>query len=125
MWWPPRPGEPLPRGAEAVGVHHKLETYSLVRGHDEGGHKAYVFEHALGITHRHVDHLATEIQRGLATQPVMRAGMTPHGLRCQVLVPVRGVGIHEGRVLPVMTGWHLRYVGDRPRLVTAYVKKRR
>jgi hypothetical protein len=124
MWWPPRVGEPLPRGTEAVGVHHKLETYSLVLEHDEGGHKAYVFAQALGITHRDVDHLAAEIGRGLATQPVTRVEMTPHGLRCQVLIPVRGVGIHRRRVVVVTTGWGLRYVGDRPRLVTAYVKRR-
>jgi hypothetical protein len=125
MWWPPRLGEPLPRGAEAVGIHHKLETYSLVMDHGRGGDKALVFLRALGITHREVDHLAAEIGSGLATQPVTYVGFTPHGLRCQVLVPVRGVGIHQGRVLPVVTGWHLRYVGDRPRLVTAYIKKRR
>jgi hypothetical protein len=125
MWWPPRLGEPLPRGAEAVGVHHKLETYSLVRDHDEGGHKALVFERALGITRRDVDHLAAEIVGGLATQPVTRVETTPWGLSCEVRVPVRGVGIHDGRVVPVTTGWELRYVGDQPRLVSAYIKKRR
>lgn len=106
-------------------MHHKLETYSLVLEHGRGGDKALVFERALGITHREVDHLAAEIMQGLLTEPVTDTGFTPHGLRCQVLVPVRGVGIHEGRVLPVTTGWHLRYVGDRPRLASAYIKKRR
>ena len=125
MWWPPRVGEPLPRAAEAVGVHHKLETYSLVLGHSRGGDKARAFERALGITHREVDHLAAEIMRGLTTQPVMRVAMTPWGFSCRVLLPVRGVGIHDGRVLPVATGWQLRYVGDRPRLVNAYIKRRR
>jgi filamentous hemagglutinin len=124
MWWSPRLGEPLPRGAEAVGVHHKLETYSLVPDHPKGGHKAYVFERALGITPEAVDHLAAEIMRGLATQPVTRVWMTPHGLNCQILVPARGVGIHHERVVTVTTGWELRYVGDRPRLVSAYIKKR-
>jgi len=125
MWWLPQLGEPLPRGAEAVGVHHKLETYSLVKDHDDGEHKAYVFEQALCITLGEVDHLAEEIMRGLATKPVTKLEMTPWGLSCRVQVPVRGVGIHHGRVVPVMTGWELRYVGDRPRLVTAYIKKRR
>lgn len=106
-------------------MHHKLETYSLVLDHERGGDKALVFKRALGITHRDVDHLADEIGRGLATQPVTSIRMTPHGLSCQVRIPVRGVGIHETRVLLVTTGWHLRYVGDRPRLASAYVKKRR
>lgn len=106
-------------------MHYKLETYSLVMEHDDGGHKAYVFERALGITRREVDHLAAEIMRGLLTQPVMSVETTPWGLSCRVRIPVRGVGIQAGRVLPVTTGWELRYVGDRPRLVNAYIKKKR
>ena len=125
MWWAPRLGEPLPRGAEAVGVHHKLETYSLVVSHERGGDKARVFATALGITRRDVDHLAAEILRGLMRQPVTSVEMTPWGLSCRVRIPVRGVGIHDERVVPVSTGWELRYVGDRPRLVNAYIKKRK
>jgi hypothetical protein len=70
MWWPPRLGEPLPRGAEAVGVHHKLETYSLVLDHERGGDKALVFERALGVTHREVDYLATETEASESTTSV-------------------------------------------------------
>ena len=106
-------------------MHHKLETYSLVPDHGRGGNKAHVFDRALGITRAQVDHLASEIVQGLTTRPVTRVKMTPWGLSCEVRVPVRGVGIHHGRVVPVTTGWELRYVGDRPRLVSAYVKKRR
>jgi hypothetical protein len=68
--WPPRVGEPLPRGAEAVGVRDKLRRYSLALGHKDG------------------------------------------------------VRIHERRVVLVTTGWKLRYVGDRPRLVTAFIGDR-
>ena len=46
---------------EAVGVHHKLETYSLVLEHGRGGDKP-MSSTALGITHREVDHLAAEIR---------------------------------------------------------------
>jgi len=42
-------GELLPRGAEAVGVRHKLATYVLNRGHRDGGPKARGFERLLGI----------------------------------------------------------------------------
>ena len=106
-------------------MHHKLETYSLVLDHERGGDKAHVFERALGITHLEVDYLAAQILRGLTTQPVTNVEMTPWGLSCGVQIPVCGVGIHDGRVLPVTTGWELRYVGDRPRLVNAYIRKRR
>jgi len=123
MWWPPHLGEPLPRAAEAVGVHHKLATYSLVLTHDDGGPKAYLFKHLLGITLADIDQLAAEILTGLAVAPVTRSWRNPpYGVSCGVVVPVRGVGVHQDRVMPVTTGWKLRYVGDRPRLVTAYIK---
>jgi hypothetical protein len=124
MWWPPRLGEPLPRAAEAVGVRRKLATYSLAMGHRRGGPKAVLFERLLGITLADLDHLETAIRHGVAIQPVTRAWMTPFGANCQVRVPVHGVGIHQARVVPVTTGWQLRYVGDRPRLVSAYIKGR-
>ncbi|MBS1869712.1 MAG: hypothetical protein JSS99_08615 [Actinobacteria bacterium] len=125
MWWPPRLGEPLPRGAEAVGIRRKLSTYSLVLEHTDGGPKAYLFKTLLGITLAEIEHLAAEIQRGLPRRPVVRVTEKPNAtVTCGVLIPVRGVGVHEGRVLPVTTGWELRYVGDRPRMVTAYIKGR-
>jgi len=125
MSWPPRVGELLPRGAEAVGVHHKLETYSLVLDHTDGGPKAFRFQRLLGITHRDVDHLAVQIGGGVLRHPITAVrGNAPHGIGCTVLIPVTGVGIHERRVMVVTTGWQLRYVGDRPRLVTAYIKGR-
>jgi hypothetical protein len=105
-----------------VGVRPKLATYSLALEHDEGGPKAVLFERLLGITLEHVDHLEAEILREVRRQPVTRVWETPHGQRCQVLVPVRSVHIHQTYVIPVTTGWMLRYVGDRPRLVTAYIK---
>jgi hypothetical protein len=104
-------------------VHRKLATYSLAVGHRRGGPKAVLFERLLGITHEHVDHLAMEIRAGVLTSPVSRVrDNPPHGLNCQVLIPVRGMGIHHRRVMAVTTGWELRYVGDRPRLVSAYIK---
>jgi hypothetical protein len=125
MWWPPRVGEPLPRAAEAVGVWRKLAMYSLAMGHEDGGPKAYLFEQLLGITLADVHHLEAEIMRELPRRPVTRAWVKADGaVGCGVLVPVRGVHLHHARVMPVTTGWELRYVGDRPRLVTAYIKGR-
>jgi hypothetical protein len=125
MWWPPRLGEPLPRAAEAVGVHHKLETYSLVMAHRDGGPKAFRFAQLLSIARCDVDHLAAEIAAGVRDAPVTRVVFKTDGtLGCGVLIPVRGVGIHEDRVVAVTTGWELRYVGDRPRLVTAFIGDR-
>jgi len=104
-------------------VRRKLATYSLMLDHEDGGPKAYLFKHLLGITLMEIDHLAAEILTGLLVAPVTRSWRNPpYGVGCGVVVPVRGVGVHQDRVMPVTTGWELRYVGDRPRLVTAYIK---
>jgi hypothetical protein len=45
----------------------------------------------------------------------------PFGLNCNVIVPVRGLGERADRIAKVLTSWELRYEGDSPRLVTAFV----
>ncbi len=104
-------------------MRRKLATYSLAIGHEDGGPKAVLFELVLGITLADIDHLAGEILAGVLVTPVTTVRPNPpYGVNCGVLVPVRGVGIHQARVMGVTTGWELRYVGDRPRLVSAYIK---
>jgi len=104
-------------------VRDKLRRYSLAMRHDSGGPKAVLFELLLGITLADIEHLAMEIERTLPEHPVTRVFEKPDGkVGCGVVLPVTGVGIHQGRVMPVTTGWELRYVGDRPRIVTAYIK---
>jgi hypothetical protein len=73
MAWPPRPGELLPRAEEAFGVRHKLMTYSLVKNHHSGGAKAKGFERILGITSETVEHLESEILRGILVRPSRKA----------------------------------------------------
>jgi len=106
-------------------VRRKLATYSLAMGHRDGGPKAYRFQKVLGITLADIEHLASEIAAGVLTEPVTRVRPKPDGtVGCGVLVPVRGVHMHERRVVLVTTGWELRYVGDKPRLVTAFIGDR-
>lgn len=106
-------------------MHHKLETYLLVAGHIRGGPKAVRFRQLLSITHGDMNHLAAEIAAGVLTEPLSRVVFKVDGtLGCGVLVPVHGVRIHQRRVVLVTTGWELRYVGDKPRLVTAFIGDR-
>lgn len=106
-------------------MRRKLATYSLALDHRRGGPKAVLFQRLLGITLADLDHLVVEIERGVLGEPVTRVWKIPYGQRCQVLIPVRGVGTHQMDVMVVTTGWLLRYVGDQPRLVTAYIKGKR
>ena len=46
----------------------------------------------------------------------------PHGLLCDVRIEVQGLGDRASRVAVVRTAWELRYEGDAPQLVTAYIR---
>jgi hypothetical protein len=120
--WPPKTGEPLPRGEDAYNVHEKLRHYSLNLAHDVGGDKAAGFLQILGISSGDVDYLAAVLLDGVRELPVTAVrDNPPFGLNCNVIVPVRGLGESADRVAKVLTSWELRYDGDSPRLVTAYI----
>lgn len=122
MAWPPEIGELLPQAEDAHGVHDKLRLYSLNLDHANGGPKARAFARILGISEEHLDHLARVLLDGVRHIPVseIRDG-GHHGYHCRVLIPVRGLGALADREALVLTSWQLRWEGDAPRLVTAYI----
>jgi hypothetical protein len=96
---------------------------SLDRHHEVGGDKARLFLLVLGITAEDdLGYLSSAILVGVREQPVVAVRPNPPwGVNCNVLIPVRGVRDRGDRQADVLTSWQLRYEGDRPRLVTAYV----
>lgn len=42
-------------------------------------------------------------------------------MHCEVIVPVRGLAERADRVADVLTAWEVRWDGDAPRLITAYI----
>ena len=122
MAWPPKIGEPLPRGEDAYNVHEKLRDYSLNLAHDVGGHKAAGFLQVLGISSEDVEYLAATLHDGARELPVTAVrDNAPFGLKCNVIVPVRGRGERADRIANVLTSWELRHEDDSPRLITAYI----
>jgi hypothetical protein len=122
MAWPPKIGELLPRADDAYGVHQKLLTYSLDPDHPDGGHKARLFRRHLGITAADIEYLAGAVLGGVQNQPI--AGIRDRGefgMHCRVIVSVHGLREHAERVVNVRTVWEVRWDGDAPRLVTAYI----
>jgi hypothetical protein len=118
--WPPQVGQLLPRAADAFGVRVKLETYSLDVTHKDGGPKARGFERILGITLDDIDYLEGAIYTGAVLVPVSEVrDNAPWGIKCVVLIPVRGRGEKSGRLVDVITSWEIRDTGAPPRLVTA------
>ncbi len=122
MTWPPEIGKPLPRAVDAHGVRGKLAGYSLDLEHTDGGDKASAFDRILGITAGDVEYLANALITGLASTPTRAVRQNPpHGLLCEVRISVRGLGAKADRIATVLTAWEIRYDGDAPRLVTAYI----
>jgi hypothetical protein len=121
--WPPQIGELLPDAEKAYGVHDKLARYSLKPGHAR--RKADAFAHALAVTVDDLEYLADALLAGVRATPV--SGVRPagqHGFHCEVIVRVRGLRDRADRVANVLTAWQIRWAGDSPRLITAYIVSR-
>jgi hypothetical protein len=121
--WPPQIGELLPRAEDAHGVHEKLLNYSLKAGHPRG--KAEAFARALGVTADGLEYVAEVLLSGVRTTPlsgIRAAGV--HGFHCEVIVEARGLRDRADRVANVLTAWEIRWDGDPPRLITAYITSR-
>jgi Domain of unknown function (DUF6883) len=121
--WPAQVGQALPRGAEAVGVRYKLETYSLDINHKYGGPKARGFEQILGITIDAIDYLQAQIMARILDTPVSEIrDNQPYGVNYVVNIQVRGIGAMADRDVNVRTVWTFEDPGAPPRLVTAIPK---
>lgn len=123
MSWPPQIGELLPRGEDAYNVREKLADYSLNTDHPRGRAKAEGFAMVLGITAADLPYLAEAVLSGVRTIQVSEVRPRgQHGMHCRVIVPVRGLREHADRVADVLTAWEIRWNGDAPRLITAFLR---
>jgi hypothetical protein len=122
MSWPPELGASLPRGEDAYNVQEKLRDYSLNVAHEVGRDKAVGFLQILGISSEDVEYLTAALLDGVRRAPVVAVRENPpYGINCNVVVPVRSLREHADRIANVLTSWELRYEGDRPRMITAYI----
>jgi hypothetical protein len=122
---PARPtvDELLPRGADAIGVRYKLETYSLNVTNEAGAPKARGFELILGITIEDIDYLEAQILARVLDTPVREVrDNAPYGIKCTVDMPISGTGAKVDRTINVRTVWAFDHPGAPPRLASAYPK---
>ncbi len=125
MPWPAEVGKLLPGAEDAYGIHEKLAGYSLKLGHPGRGKKAEGFARVLAVTADDVEYLAEALLGGIRTTPVSRVRPAgEYGSHCEVIVPVRGLRDRADRVANVLTAWQIRWRGDAPRLITAYIVSR-
>ena len=125
MTWPPQSGEPLPNADRAYGVRKKLGGYSLRLGHPGRGRKAEGFARILAITADDLEYLAEALLGGVQTTAVSRVRPAgEYGSHCEVIVPVQGLRDRADQTADVLTAWQIRWEGDPPRLITAYIVSR-
>ena len=103
----------------AVVDYRKLSTYSLDPTHPTGGHKARVFQSALGYNPTNSDVLGNRVQEGILTAPANVLDATQHGQRMAVDMPLLGA---NGETVIVRSGWIYEPDAVVPRMTTIFVK---
>jgi len=103
----------------AVVDYRKLSTYSLDPTHPTGGHKARVFQSALGYNPTNADVLGARVQEGVLCAPAKMLDPINFGQKMAVDMPILGV---NGETAIVRTGWIYETDSLVPRLTTIFVK---
>ncbi|HDG1668084.1 TPA: hypothetical protein PFE31_002340, partial [Kluyvera ascorbata] len=103
----------------AVVDYRKLSTYSLNPTHPTGGHKARVFQSALGYSQTNADVLGLRVQEGVLSAPAKMLDPINFGQKMAVDIPILGV---NGETEIVRTGWIYETDSLVPRLTTIFVK---
>ncbi|MGH2903690.1 MAG: DUF6883 domain-containing protein [Solirubrobacteraceae bacterium] len=111
--WPPRVGEPLPRGEKAYTAPEKLAWILSAAGH--GREWARVLHIGGDDTQRFWEAIA----QAVLDEPIFTVrDREPKGIACGVDIELT-IG---KRSIKARTSWHYESPGDAPRLVTAYPK---
>lgn len=103
----------------AVVDYRKLSTYSLNPTYPTGGHKARVFQSALGYNPTNSDVLASRVQKGILSAPAKVLDANQHGQRMSVDMPILGA---NGETVIVRSGWIYEPDTAVPRMTTIFVK---
>jgi hypothetical protein len=107
----------LPNSERALVDPQKLTDYSLDSEHDEGRHKAHLFESLLGISHHNAQLLIDAVQRAALTGEAVLGKLDKYGQRYVIDFSYSGPG---GTAI-IRSAWIIRTGEDFPRLVTCYI----
>jgi hypothetical protein len=86
----------------AIIEEAKLVGYSLNPAHPVGGHKARVFQSALGFNQENWQKLESEIRMKLPYHPATKLDETSFGTKFSVYLPITGPNL---RTVEVLTVW--------------------
>lgn len=107
----------LPNAENVVIDLRKITEYCLSNEHDEGKHKAVLFEKLLGITADNAERLAEILKRAVWENDASIGKLDGYGQR--YIVDFEAAG-HQAKVL-LRSVWIIRSGESFPRLVTSYI----
>jgi hypothetical protein len=107
----------LPNAELAIVDIRKLREYSLSLEHDEGRHKARVFQAVLGLTAVDAEALRHILLEVVQTHEAELGRRDEYGQRYRIDFMLEW----EGKSAQVRSGWIIENEGDAPRLTSCYV----
>lgn len=107
----------LPNGDRAIIDERKIRDYSLSPDHEDGQHKARLFETTLGLTIDDADRLIAALRRAAASDQAIEGKQDKHGQRYVVDFEFSG----PSGSATVRSAWIVRTNDTVPRLVTCYI----
>lgn len=107
----------LPNGERAVIDPRKLLGYSLDPEHDEGQHKAHLFESLLGVTRQNAELLHEAVEKAAVSGDAAIGKLDKYGQRYAIDFAFTG----PGGTRTIRTAWIVRTDEDFPRLVTCFI----
>lgn len=107
----------MPNSERSLVDPQKLISYSLDLDHDEGRHKAYLFESLLGINQQNVELLLHAIEEAAVSGDASLGKADRYGQRYVLDFPFTG----PSGAVTIRTVWIIRSGEDFPRLVTCYI----
>src|SRR5437868_129641 len=107
----------LPNGDRAVIDAKKLTGYSLDPEHDDGRHKAHLFERLLGLDVGNVDLLLGALEQAALTGEAVASKLDKYGQR--YVIDFEFIG--PGGTSTIRSAWIVRRGEDFARLVTCFI----
>jgi len=107
----------LPQGDKAIIDPRKVIDYCLSPDHDDGKHKARLFQDLLGLTHQHAAWLLDALKEAAASGEAILGRLDRYGQR--YIIDFELVG-PNGRAM-LRSAWIIRADETVPRLVTCFI----
>ncbi len=96
-------------------LKRKLYDYALNPAHTHGGPKARLWRAVFDIGREDWRYVRGQLLAGVLVAVVSDIRQSPDATTYQLIMTIRGLNGHSG---PVTTAW--QFIGDAPRLVTAF-----